>query len=92
MGAAIGLTILHAGVCEWQWGRSMGKFLMGLRVVSTREGSVGGGLGARQAATRNLVRWIVPLLAVFAMLDKYGRHPGDLLAGTMVVPDENDGR
>ncbi len=91
LGAAIGLTILHAGICEWLWGRSVGKFLMGLRVVSTGAGSAGGVLGARQAVTRNLVRWIMPLLAVFAMLDEYGRHPGDLVAGTMVVPDENDG-
>jgi hypothetical protein len=115
LGLTIGLTILHASIGEWLTGKSFGKFIMGIRVVSTAgpmtEGDtplgrfagpgvdgepVGIGVMAhptlRQVLIRNLVRWLVPMLAVFAMLDIAGRHPGDLAARTLVVADPNDGK
>ena len=92
LGMAVALTIAHAGVCEWLLGRSVGKFMMGLRVVSVEEGAGERKPELWQAMTRNVVRWIVPILAVFAMLDERGRHAGDLAARTLVVADENDGR
>jgi uncharacterized RDD family membrane protein YckC len=99
IGLAILVTILHTSVCEWLHGKSLGKFVMGIRVVSNPpvgadgEGATFGmarpGLG--QVLVRNMVRWVVPMLALFGMLDVAGRHPGDLAARTLVVADPNDG-
>jgi uncharacterized RDD family membrane protein YckC len=101
LGLAIGVTILHVSVCELLLGRSLGKFVMGIRVVSidaAGAGIQGGGIvgmqvpGLGQILVRNLVRWLVPMLALFGMLDVAGRHPGDLAARTLVVADPNDGK
>lgn len=106
LGLVIGVTILHASICEWMFGKSFGKFVMGVRVVSIAHLEVilgagaGGVVGAErvarpglgQALIRNVVRWVVPMLAVFGMLDVAGRHPGDLAARTLVVADPNDGK
>lgn len=47
-----------------------------------------------QAMLRNLVRWGLPLIGVWLLIDAGGRHPGDLLARTVVIvrrsPDQND--
>jgi uncharacterized RDD family membrane protein YckC len=102
LGLAIAVTIVHTTLCEWLFGRSVGKFVLGVRVVSTR-GSAPPDIGPTsvllmtrpglgQALVRNLVRWLVPMLAVFGMLDLAGRHPGDMAAGTLVVADPNDGK
>jgi hypothetical protein len=97
MGVALGLTAVHAGVCEWAWGRSFGKFVMGLRVVAVERAVEGPGAAGEarirlwQAMVRNGIRWMAPLAAVFVMFDEFGRHPGDLAAGTLVVADKNDG-
>src|SRR5262249_54375171 len=104
-GMALALTVLHTSVMEWLKGRSVGKFVMGLRVVDVRKlegASAGDGSGTRedvramrpalwQALVRNFVRWAAPMLAMFALLDQEGRHPGDLAARTLVIADENDG-
>jgi uncharacterized RDD family membrane protein YckC len=109
-GLAVALTILHTSLMEWLVGRSIGKFVLGLRVVDVRKLDAGGKAegGSRsasvgnvdvaamrpalwQALVRNIVRWTVPVLAMFALLDEAGRHPGDLAARTLVVADENDG-
>ncbi len=106
LGLVIGVTILHASICEWLFGKSLGKFVMGVRVVSNAHpdvilGAGAGGVvgtdsvtrpGLGQALIRNVVRWVVPMLAVFGMLDVAGRHPGDLAARTLVVADPNDGK
>lgn len=110
LGLVIGVTILHTSLCEWGFGKSLGKFVMGVRVVSSaasrrlvaagsgasvesedRGGEMVGTPGLGQALIRNTVRWVVPMLAVFGMLDVAGRHPGDLAARTLVVADANDG-
>ncbi len=101
MGLAIGVTIVHASICEWMVGKSLGKFVMGIRVVSIAgvgAGEVAGGTfmlpgpALGQVLVRNTVRWLVPMLALFGMLDVAGRHPGDLAARTLVVADPNDGK
>ena len=101
MGLVILVTILHASACEWMLGKSLGKFVMGIRVVSIAGASAGTHVGGGsmmprpalgQVLVRNLVRWLVPMLALFGMLDVAGRHPGDLAARTLVVADANDGK
>lgn len=42
------------------------------------------GVSLWRAAVRNAIRWIPPL-ALLALMDQAGRHPGDLAAGTVVV-------
>jgi len=98
IGMAIGLAALHTGICEWLFGRSLGKLVMGIRVVSVAAGKPAGPEGSGrvtqprprlwQALVRNLIRWVVPLLGVFALLDVAGRHPADLAARTLVVADD----
>lgn len=75
-------------VLEWRWdGQTMGKRVVGLRVVDAR----GFRIGFFQAAVRNLVRIVdfAPGLylvgAVSALVDPEGRRLGDLAAGTLVV-------
>jgi hypothetical protein len=96
LGLVILLTIVHTSVMEWLTGQSVGKLIMGLRVVDARVWTVPGGEGRKlvlrrpalwQALVRNLVRWTVPVLAMLALLDSAGRHPGDLAARTMVVEE-----
>ena len=47
--------------------------------------SIGGGPRLWQAAARNAFRWALPPLALLGLVDRSGRHFGDLLARTMVV-------
>ena len=45
-----------------------------------------------QAAARNAVKWLLWPLTLVALFDPSGRHPGDVIASTVVVewPDEED--
>lgn len=83
-------------VMEWLFGRTVGKLLTGCAVVSVRrtlpktpnappaEASLGrAGLG--QCLVRNFVKWSAPMLAMFILFDPARRHPGDLIARTLVV-------
>jgi uncharacterized RDD family membrane protein YckC len=91
---ALALAALHTTIFEWLFGRSVGKFVLGVRVVDARAAAEGRPMvrpALWQTAVRNVVRWAAPLLAVFALLDESGRHPGDLAGQTLVVADPNDG-
>jgi uncharacterized RDD family membrane protein YckC len=85
----------YGAALEWRLsGQTLGKRLLGLRVLSFS----GTGIGFAQAAIRNLVR-VVDLLpacylvgGVSAMLDKRGRRLGDLAAGTIVVRQRSSPR
>lgn len=89
----VGLAALHATIGEWLFGRSVGKALVGLRVLSVREDGF-----SRpqlwQAALRNVVKWGAPPVAL-AGLTYARRHLGDLAGATVVVgaaaaPDAQD--
>ncbi len=93
LGMALGACAAHCTIGEWLFGRSIGKFLLGCRVVNVS--SAGDAAGTErprlwQALVRNLVRWTVPILAVFMIFDPARRHPGDLAARTIVICDEPD--
>jgi uncharacterized RDD family membrane protein YckC len=73
-------------------GRTPGKKLSGLRVVSRG----GGSITPRQAVTRNLLRFVDMLPAYYAVglasmaSDRLRRRVGDRVAGTVVVVDRED--
>ncbi|HKU42161.1 MAG TPA: RDD family protein [Polyangiales bacterium] len=85
----------YGALLEWLLhGQTLGKRLLGLRVIS-REGST---ITFAQAAVRNLVR-IVDILpgcylvgGTSALLDRHGRRLGDLAAGTVVVRQRSSPR
>jgi uncharacterized RDD family membrane protein YckC len=78
------LPLLYSVLFHWLWGQTMGKMLVGARVVTLE----GGPLSFRRAMGRTLA-WILAALPVGAGLavaalrrDRRGLH--DLLAGTRV--------
>lgn len=81
------VMISASGACamqtttEWLFGFTPGKLLVGCR---TRHAD-GGRISARQALVRNLVKYACPPLAALMLLDPTKRHPGDYLAGSVVV-------
>jgi uncharacterized RDD family membrane protein YckC len=80
---------------EWGWsGQTVGKYLMGLRVVR----DAGTRITFLQAVVRNLVR-IVDLIpfaylvgGVSAVIDRHGRRLGDIAAGTVVIRERRSPR
>ncbi len=91
LGAVIGT------LTEAMFARSPGKLLMGCEVLAVVRvgGTPPNALGSLwRAAVRNAVKWGLPPLGVFGVLDPSGRHRGDHMAGTLVVvrfdPDEED--
>lgn len=90
----LGLGFIHTTLCEWLFGRSLGKALTGCEVISVAAKRKPGAspvddeaVGPRlwQAAVRNLVRWAIPPVAILGMADLSRRHRGDILAKTAVV-------
>ncbi len=87
---AAALTGLHCAVGEAIWGTSIGKGLVGLRVVALD----GSKPRLWQALVRNLFKIIctvMPPLAVLALLNPYRQRLGDAVARTIVttVPEES---
>jgi len=86
LAVATALQLSYYHLAEVKTGQSLGKRVVGLRVVS-----LDGGLpGHRQAAARTVLRLIdhsPPLIGLLAMLCSGGRRQrlGDVVAGTAVV-------
>ncbi len=76
-------------VQEALWGRTLGKRVLGLRVVAQD----GAPIGWMASITRNLLRTVDMLPFGYALgllsslFDPHGRRLGDLVAGTVVVHD-----
>lgn len=100
---AIGLT-LAAGIVlstigEVMWGRSIGKFMMGCEIISSRQPPTPADappadpdaavIFARPPfhllLLRNVVKWLLPPVAAIALVDPSGRHRGDMIAGVAVI-------
>jgi uncharacterized RDD family membrane protein YckC len=79
LGAAIGVYILHTTLTEGFTARSIGKWLLGLRVV-TIDGNVP---AIGQLVTRNLLRVIDPLVMI--VFTPLRQRSADAVAGTMVI-------
>lgn len=82
---AVGVHFLHTFIAEMIWGRSLGKWVMGLRVVAMNGQRPGPGA----VLARNVIRVIelglvgVPMMLVF--FTPLHQRAGDLAAGTAVV-------
>lgn len=87
---AVPMLFIVGGVigtlCEWGFSRTIGKFLVGCRVVRVR-GKVGARPGLVACLIRNGIKWLMPPVAALAALDQNTRHRGDQLAGVAVVID-----
>jgi uncharacterized RDD family membrane protein YckC len=79
---------LAATIGDLLFGRSMGKRIVGLRIISARGGDAS--LGRR--TLRSLASAIVmasPLVMLIALLNPRGDGPAEMISGTAVV-DEGD--
>jgi uncharacterized RDD family membrane protein YckC len=105
VGLALGIAWLHTSVCEWLFGRSLGKFMTGTRLMSVPRVSkaaggaaseeqvvVGERLGLGGCLVRNLVRWSVPFLGLLLFVDATRRHLGDMAGRTVVVQSREPDR
>lgn len=76
-------ALLKDGMCG---GRSIGKKLMGLRVIEVNSGQP---CSYKDSVIRQIVMWI-PLVGfiecVLVIIDGKGRRLGDKVAGTQVIP------
>ncbi|MHC4963386.1 MAG: RDD family protein [Planctomycetota bacterium] len=88
--AMIGLTVAHCTLAELAAASTIGKKLLGAKVVSCD----GARPRARAIIVRNALKVIVlliPVLAVFALLDPHVRGLGDHVARTVVVRTRRGG-
>jgi uncharacterized RDD family membrane protein YckC len=82
------IYIVYSSLTEWLWrGQTLGKRVMGLRVVDSR----GLRLEPSQVIVRNLMRFLdtLPILylvgGVSCVLNRHRQRLGDIAAGTVVV-------
>jgi uncharacterized RDD family membrane protein YckC len=80
LGSALAFYVLHTTIVELITGRSAGKWMFGLKVV-TLEGTAP---TKGQLLIRNLLRVIDPLIMI--MISPQRQRSADAVAGTMVVP------
>jgi uncharacterized RDD family membrane protein YckC len=78
------LAVFHGGVCEAIWGRSLGKMVVGCRIVNLQ----GGRPSLWQFVVRALLKWVVclfPIVLLVAVFSPTRQHLGDLAARVVVV-------
>lgn len=91
VGSGIGIAIVMGTIGEWRTGRSPGKLLTGCEVISiARTGLVGEAghvprPGFWRALERNVLKWLLPPMAMLGLFDQQGRHRADMMARTLVV-------
>jgi uncharacterized RDD family membrane protein YckC len=88
------LLAVAAGYLTFCWavnGRSVGKHVMGLRVVRERDGRPLGGREGRLGAARSLLRAaacvVLPVGLFWAAVSAHNRSVQDILLGTCVIHD-----
>ncbi len=85
----LGLTVVHSTVTELLTGRTLGKAVVGGRVVATD----GSAPAVWAILIRNMFKFLVlliPVLAVIGLLNPHVQGLGDSMAGTVVVRTIND--
>lgn len=84
---------LHCSIGEALSGRTLGKAVVGIGVISMQKATSGPQQGTwvavrlspMQALLRNAVRWWMPPLGMVMFFDNNWRHPGDQIARSVVV-------
>lgn len=81
------LLVLVLGVTRWRFGASLGKALLGIRVVDAAGRSAGWWRGAIRTVALgvDLVVLVLPVGLWLALFTPGHRRTGDFLAGTFVV-------
>jgi uncharacterized RDD family membrane protein YckC len=79
LGAAVIIYLLHTTLAEVFTGRSAGKWIFNLKVVTTE----GNTPSRAQFLLRNLLRVIDPLITI--IISPQGQRSADTVAGTMVI-------
>lgn len=74
---------IYGTVSEWLLGRTLGKMLVGVRVVSVDPALPSPGL--MRCGARNVFRWALWPWALLGLNGPDFRHRGDVVAGTAVV-------
>jgi uncharacterized RDD family membrane protein YckC len=82
LGSAMVVYILHTTLVEVFTGRSAGKWVFGLKVVTLQDTAP----AKSQLLIRNLLRVIDPLVMI--IISPQRQRSADAVAGTMVVPLE----
>jgi uncharacterized RDD family membrane protein YckC len=87
-----GVGFLHGTLAEWLWGRTLGKAAVGCAVAwpgaITVEQTIEPVIRRPtlwRAAVRNLIKWVLPPVALSGVFAPDRRHRGDVIAGTVVV-------
>lgn len=92
LASALGTGAVLGTVSEWRTGRSLGKWMVGIRVIAVGTGGKptpelrNPSLG--RAFTRNAIKWLLPPVAMLGAIDPTGRHRADGLARTAVVVED----
>jgi uncharacterized RDD family membrane protein YckC len=88
---------LHGTLGEWLWGRTLGKAAVGCAVAWPGVINYNNHIEPIirrptlwRAATRNLIKWVLPPVAISGVFSPERRHRGDVLAGTAVVEHAGD--
>lgn len=93
---AIMVNIAHCAVSEALFGRTIGKAMTGLIVARVDLASAGLPPGQFKppvfwrSFVRNLIKWVLPPVAMLALSDPSGRHRGDLIARSAVLCRANE--
>jgi uncharacterized RDD family membrane protein YckC len=87
---AAAITVVHSTLSELATGRTLGKMLLGGRVVSI-DGSRSGTLAILVRNGFKFAVLLIPVLAFAAVLDPNAQGFGDKLARTVVVTDVRSG-
>jgi len=82
------LTVIIGGICEAAFGTTLGKRIVGGRVISMRAGALSIAPTATQTLARNLFKAVVlqmQLLAIFTLIHPLGQGVGETVSATAVV-------
>ncbi|MGZ5307850.1 MAG: CPBP family glutamic-type intramembrane protease [Solirubrobacterales bacterium] len=69
--------------CEWRWGKTLGKHVMGMKVVSTDGGEIGFGPASIRGLLRLVDFWLIGEIMIASSERK--QRLGDKLADTVVI-------
>lgn len=80
---SVTVGVIYSTLMEWLLGRTVGKLVLGMRVVSVDPARAR--LGLMRSGARNVFRWALAPWAVLGLGAQELRHRGDLVAGAGVV-------